>query len=82
MISKLKFLVFTRIVTLVPRIQRGYDTVDGRRTFGGGVFPFLKGRQLRSHCSDSDWSVSTNRISITRITTAQIEIKLDLITKT
>ena len=42
----------------------------------------MKGRQLRIHCSDSEWSFSKNRISVTRITTAQIEIKWDLITKT
>jgi len=44
-------------------------------------FPFL-GRQLRIHCSDSEWSFSTNQISVTRITSAQIEIKWDLIAKT
>jgi len=58
--------------------------VDGRRTFEV-VFPILKGRQLHIHCSDSEWSFSTNRISVTRITTtqmAQIEINWDLITKT
>ena len=54
---------------------------DGRRTFGV-VFPILKGRQLRIHCSDDEWSFSTNRISVTRITTAQMKIKWDLITKT
>ena len=55
--------------------------VDYRRTFGV-VLPILKGRQLRIHHSDGEWSFSTNRISVTRITTAQIEIKWDLITKT
>jgi len=58
--------------------------VDGRRIFGG-VFPILQGRQLRIHHSDSEWSFSTNRISVTQITMAQmaqIEIKWDLITKT
>jgi len=63
--------------------QRGYDTVDCRRAFRV-VFPILKGRQLRIHCSDSEWSFFTNRISVTRITTAQmvqIGIKWDLITK-
>ena len=58
--------------------------VDGRRTFGV-VFPILKGRQLRIHYSDNEWSFSTNPISVTRLTTlqmAQIEIKGDLITKT
>jgi len=60
---------------------RGYDTVDGRRAFGV-VFPILTGRQLRIHYGDSEWSFSTNRTSVTRITMAQIEIKWDLITKT
>ena len=49
------------------------------------LFPILKGRQLRIHCSDSKWSFSTNQILVTRITMAQmaqIEIKWDLITKT
>jgi len=58
--------------------------VDCRRTFGV-VFPIPKGRQLRIHCSDSEWSFSTNRISVTRITMArmaQIEMKWDLNTKT
>jgi len=52
--------------------------------FFGVVFPILKGRQLRIHHSDSEWSFSTNQILVTRITTAQmvqIEIKWDLITK-
>ena len=48
----------------------------------GVVFPILKGRQLRFHCSDRAWSFSTNRTSVTRITIAQIERKRDLITKT
>ena len=55
---------------------------NGRRTFGV-VFPILKGRQLRIHCSDDERSSYTNRISVTQITTvqmAQIEIKWDLIT--
>jgi len=60
---------------------RGYDTVDGRCTFGV-VFPVLKGRQLRIHFSNSEWSFSTKRVSVTQITTAQIEIKWDLITRT
>jgi len=58
--------------------------VDCRRTFEV-VFPILKGRQLRFHHSDSEWFFSTNRISVARITTAnmaQIEIKWDLITNT
>jgi len=61
-----------------------YDMVDCRRTFGV-VFPILKGSQLHIHHSESKWSFSTNRISVTQITTAQmaqIEIKSDLITKT
>ena len=64
--------------------QKGYDTVDCQRTFGV-VFPILKGRQLHINHSDSEWSFSTNRISVTPITTAQmtqIKIKRDLITKT
>jgi len=64
---------------MVPT-QRGYDTVDGRRTFGI-VVPIFKGRQFRIYCSDSKWSFSKKRISVTRITMAQIEIKWDLITK-
>ena len=65
-------------------LKGGYDTVDCRHNFGV-VFPILKGRQLRIHHNDSEWSFSTNRISVTRITTAQmarIEIKWDLIIKT
>ena len=46
------------------------------------LFPIPKGRQLHIHCSDGEWSCSTKRISVTQITTAQIEIKWDLITKT
>jgi len=52
----------------------------GRRIFGVG-FPILKGRQLRINHSNSKSSFSTNRILVTRITTAkmaQIEIKWDL----
>ena len=41
--------------------ERGYDTVDGRCTFLV-VFP---GRQLRIHCSGSEWSFSTNWIAVT-----------------
>ena len=48
-------------------------------TLFGVVFTILKGRQHRIHHSDSEWFFSTNRISVT---TAQIEIKWDLITKT
>ena len=58
--------------------------VNGRRTFRV-VFPILKGSQLHIYCSDSEWSFSTNRISVIRITTAkmaQIEIRWDLISKT
>jgi len=58
--------------------------VDGRYTFGV-VFPIRKGRQLRIHCRDSEWSFSTNPISVTPITMAQmaqLEIQWDLITKT
>ena len=54
--------------------------VDGRRTFGV-MFPILKGRQLCIHSSENEWSFSTKRISVTQITTAQIEIKWDLITR-
>jgi len=50
---------------------RGYDTVDCRRTFGG-VSPIRKESQRRIHCSDSEWSFSTNRISVSRMTTAQM----------
>jgi len=63
---------------------KGYDTVDCRRTFGV-VVPILKGRQLCIQYSNGGWSFSTNRISVTRITTAQmahIGIKWDLIAKT
>ena len=35
-----------------------YVTVNGRHTFGV-VFTILKGRQLRIHCNDSEWSFST-----------------------
>ena len=62
---------------------RGYDTTNGRRTFGV-VFLIPKGRQLRIHCSDSEWSFSTKRVLVARITPAQmaqIEIKWDLIIK-
>jgi len=63
-------------------LSRGYDTVDGRRTFGV-VFPILKGRQLHIHCGDNDWSFSkNNRRLVIRITTAQmvqIERKWDII---
>ena len=55
---------------------------DRWSTFFGVVFPILKRTQLCIHCSDSERSFPTNRISVTRITTAQIEIKWDLITKT
>ena len=51
----------------------------------GILFPILKGRQHRIHCSTGEWSFSTKRISVTRITTAQmaqIEKKWELITKT
>jgi len=66
-------------LTLPPSTvaERGYNTVNGRHTCGV-VLPILKERQPRIHCSDSEWSFSTNRISVTRITTAQmtqIEIK-------
>ena len=68
----------------VSPVKRGYDTLNGRRTFGV-VFLILKGRQLCVHCSVSEWSFATKQISVTRITTAQmaqIEIKRNLITKT
>jgi len=38
----------------------------------GVVFPILKGRQPRIHCSDSEWSFSKKGISVTRITTARM----------
>jgi len=46
---------------------------------------FLKGGNSAFIAAISEWSFSTPRISVTRITTAQmtrIEIKWDLITKT
>ena len=52
--------------------------VDGRHTFGV-MSPILKGKQPRMHCSDSEWPFSTNRISVTGLTTTQIDIKWDLI---
>ena len=58
--------------------------VECRHTFGV-VLSILQGRQLCIHHSDSEWSFSTKRISVTRITTtrmAQIERKWDLIAKT
>jgi len=72
-------LLFILIVLLV--LSRGYDTVDGRRVLRV-LFPILKGRQVHIHCSDSEWFFFYLKpISVTRITTAQIEIKWDLITK-
>jgi len=64
-------------------ILRGYVTVEDRRIFGV-VFPILKWRQLRNHCSDNKWYFSKKRISVTRIITTQvvqIERKWDLIPK-
>jgi len=45
--------------------------VEGICVFGV-VFPFLKRRQLHFNCSDSEWSFSNKRMSVTRITTAQM----------
>jgi len=45
--------------------------VDCRWSFGA-VFPIIKGRQLRIHHRDSEWFFSTNRMSVTRITMAQL----------
>jgi len=62
----------------------GYVTVGDRGPFRD-VFPILKGRQLHIHSSDSEWSFSTKRISVTPIFTTrmeQTEIKWDLITET
>ena len=45
--------------------------------------PILKGRQLRIHCRDSEWSFK-KRISVIRLTVTrmgQLERKWDLITK-
>jgi len=58
--------------------------VESRRTFEV-VFPISKGRQVRIHCTDSEWYFSEKRISLTGITPAQmaqIEGEWDLITKT
>jgi len=45
-------------IAATSSLALGYDTVDGRRDFGV-VFPILKGRQLRIHCSDigHSWSL-------------------------
>jgi len=48
------------------------------------AFPIFKGRQLRIHCGDSEWSFSKKRRSVIRITMirmAQIERNWNLITK-
>jgi len=72
------FLFTALYKTHPPENWRGYDTVDGRHTFGV-MFPILKGKQPRMHCSDSEWPFSTNPISVTGLTTTQIDIKWDLI---
>jgi len=64
--------------------RHNQSAVECGCTFGV-VFPILKGRQLCIHSSNSEWSFSKKRISVTRITAArmtQIERKCDLITKT
>jgi len=73
-----------KIVKALLITLRGYDMVDGRHIFGV-AFPILRGWQLCIHHSDSEWFFSTDRISVTRITTAQMaQIKLiwDLSAKT
>jgi len=63
-----------RHITLVEvlNLLKGLcQTVEGRRTFAV-VFRIPKGRQLGIHCSHNERSFSEKRISVTRITMAQM----------